>query len=207
MIDLPEATHIHQRLPKEAFYQHLSLTKALKNRFITDVDKIYVEWSLTKENLHLEQDAAVKEILILRLELKKPELSEKMLETIARQNPHKLVFLLCFAQQCRLAIFCRKLYQSDWRPVEQTNLRAQGFSVEEIWDNLIAQIALPVETSGADGRSIEERLERQDTIQKLQKQIARTEAAVWKETQPKKRFALYETVQDDKKKLEEIKHG
>ena len=51
MINFPDATYIHRRMPKEAFYKRLSLTTALKDKFISDVDRIYIENSLTKDNI------------------------------------------------------------------------------------------------------------------------------------------------------------
>ena len=71
MIDFPTATAVHRRLPKEAFYKHLPLTKALKDKFVSDVERIVVENSLTKENLNLNSDSEIKEILLLSITLKK----------------------------------------------------------------------------------------------------------------------------------------
>lgn len=71
MIDFPAATAVHRKMPKEAFYKHLPLTKALKDKFVSDVERIYVENSLTKENLNLTADSEVKEILLLSISLKK----------------------------------------------------------------------------------------------------------------------------------------
>ena len=62
MIEFPAATAVHRRLPKEAFYKHLPLTKILKEKFVSDVDRIVVENSFTKENLNLASDAEIKEI-------------------------------------------------------------------------------------------------------------------------------------------------
>ena len=52
MMAFSAVTAVHRRIPKEAFYRHLTLTKVLKEKFITDVDKIFVENSLTKDNLN-----------------------------------------------------------------------------------------------------------------------------------------------------------
>ena len=53
MIDFPEVTRVHRRMPKEAFYKRLQLNKTVKDKFVSDVDRIFVENSLTMENLHL----------------------------------------------------------------------------------------------------------------------------------------------------------
>jgi 5-bromo-4-chloroindolyl phosphate hydrolysis protein len=44
-------------------------------------------------------------------------------------------------------------------------------------------------------------------MNRLNNLIKKTEAAVWKEQQPKKRFELYTKLQEYKKQLEEITHG
>ena len=207
MIQFPEATKVHRRLPKEAFYQHLPITNALKDRFVSDVDRIYLEWSLTKDSLHLEKDSRIKEILVLLIELKRQDFDSKILEAIARQNPHELIFLLSFSNERQLAVYHGKLYRSKWEPKEEIELSARGFSIDEIMDSLIEQIAITEESDGGADLSIDERLARQEKIEKLQKQIDKTEAAAWKEQQPKKKFELYSRAQEYRKKLEKIKHG
>lgn len=208
MIAFPAATAVHRRLPKEAFYKHLSLTKILKEKFVSDVDRIAVENSLTKENLNLSSDAEIKEIMLLSISLKKREFDGKVIEAIARQNPHKLVFLLCFEEQQQLAVYYKKLYRTLWMKQDEAALKLQGDSLEEIWDSFLEQIALYEERAEqTDDLSIEARLALQEQIQKLEKQIAKTETAMWKEQQPKKKFELHTRLREYQQKLEDLKHG
>lgn len=208
MIDFPEATRVHRRMPKEAFYKRLPLTTAMKEKFVSDVDRIFVENSLTAENLNLSQESEVKEILLLSISLKKQEFDGKVVEAIARQNPHNLVFLLSYEEMRQLALYHGKLYRSSWVPKTELTLKAKGFSLEEIWNGFIEQIALYEErTESAGNMTIDERLALQERIVKLEKQIEKTEAAAWKETQPKKRFDLYSRLQKYKQELEDLKHG
>lgn len=206
MIDFPAATAVHRRMPKEAFYKHLPLTKPLKDKFISDVDRIFVENSLTKDTLNLTADSEIKEILLLSISLKRQEFDPKIVEAIARQNPHKLVFHLTFKDTSQLALYHGKLYWTAWMPSAELALSAKGYSLAEIWDGLIEQIALHEERAGASaGRTIDERLALQERIVKLEKLIAKTEAAAWKEQQPKKRFELYSKLQKYKKEVEGLK--
>lgn len=208
MIAFPAATAVHRRLPKEAFYQHLSLTKILKEKFVSDVDRIAVENSLTKENLNLSSDAEIKEIMLLSISLKKWEFDGKVIEAIARQNPHKLVFLLCFEEQQQLAVYYKKLYRTLWMKQDDVTLKLQGDSLDEIWDSFLEQIALYEERAEqTDDLSIAARLALQEQIQKLEKQIAKTETAMWKEQQPKKKFELHTRLREYQQKLEDLKHG
>lgn len=206
MIDFPENTRVHRRMPKEAFYKRLPLTTAMKDKFVSDVDRIFVENSLTAENLNLSKESEVKEILLLSITLKKQEFDGKVAEVIARQNPHNLVFLLICEDMRQLALYHRKLYRSPWVQETELTLTANGFSLEEIWNGFIEQIALYEErTESAENMTIDERLVLQERIVKLEKQIEKTEAAAWKETQPKKRFDLYSRLQKYKQELEDLK--
>ena len=208
MIEFPAATAVHRRLPKAAFYKHLSLTKILKEKFVSDVDRIMVENSFTKENLNLAADAEIKEIMLLSISLKSQEFDGKVIEAIARQNPHKLVFLLSFENQEQLAVYHNKLYRTLWMNHDEIALKLQGYSLDEIWDSFIEQIALHEECAKqTEDLSIENRLALQDQILKLEKQIDKTENAMWKEQQPKKKFELHTRLREYQKKLEDLKHG
>lgn len=208
MIDFPTATVVRRRLPKEAFYKHLPLTKGLKDKFVSDVERIVVENSLTKENLNLNSDSEIKEILLLSITLKKQEFDGKVIEAIARQNPHKLVFLLMFEDSRQLALYHSKLYRTQWMDASEISLKPQGFSLDEIWEAFVEQIALYDERAEkSSSLSVDERLALQEQILKLEKLIAKTDAAAWKEQQPKKQFELYTRLRGYKQELEDLKHG
>lgn len=207
MIDFPVSTIVHRRLPKEAFYKHLHLSAALKSSFVSDVGEISVANSLTKKNMNLEKETDTKEILLLSIILKKKSFNGKIIEVIARQNPHKLVFLLLYEQEARLAVYYKKLYCSAWMPEDDIELTLSGDTLDVIWDNLVRQIALHSPSVEQHTEPLERQLKHQDEIDRLNKLIEKTEAAAWKEVQPKKRFAIYTRLQEYKQKLEDITHG
>lgn len=208
MIDFPESTAVHRRIPKEAFYKHLSLTAALKAKFISDVDRIVVENSLTKRSLNLAKDSGTKEIMLLSITLKRQNFDGKIVEAIARQNPHKLIFLLEYEGEGQLAIYHSKLYRTEWMKKDDLDLTLSGNTLDEIWDDLVRQIAISSETLlHRPNQTIDEQLKEQDEINRLNKLIQKTERAAWKEQQPKKRFELYTKLQEYKKQLEEITNG
>ncbi|WP_102341465.1 DUF4391 domain-containing protein [Galactobacillus timonensis] len=208
MIDFPESTVVHRRIPKEAFYKHLPLSAALKTTFVSDVNQIVVENSLTKENLNLTKASEVKEIMLLSIDLKKQDFDGKIVEAIARQNPHRLAFLLKYEDECQLAIYHSKLYRTAWMPENKAELSLHGNTLDEIWDDLIRQIAISSEIIlQKQNQTIDEQLKNQDEIDRLNRLIKKTEAETWKEQQPKKRFELYTRLQEYKRQMEEITHG
>ncbi len=208
MIDFPASTIVRRRLPKEAFYKRLPLTATLKQKFVSDVDRITVENSLTKGNLNLAKDSEINEILLLSIILKKQDFDGKIVEAITRQNPHKLIFMLVYDDERQLAVYHSKLYRTKWMKENNLSLTLAGNTLDEIWDDLVRQIAVSSEAVlKQEGQTIDEQLKTQDEIDRLNTLIKRIEAAAWKEQQPKKKFELYTRLQEYKKQLEEITNG
>ena len=142
MIEFPASTAIHKRIPKEAFYKRLTLSAALKEKFVTDVERIVIENSLSNRSLNLNSSSEIEEILMLSIVLKKQEFDGKVVEAIARQNPHKLLFLLVCEDKQQLALYHNKLYCTSWMSADEIALKLNGFSLDEMWDSFIEQIAL-----------------------------------------------------------------
>lgn len=208
MIDFPGNTLVKRRLPKEAFYKHLPLSAALKSKFVSDVDCIILENSLTRKNLNLARDSEIKEIMLLSITLKKQNFDGKIVEAIARQNPHQLIFLLIYGDEFQLAVYQGRLYRTDWMKEKDLSLTLSGNTLDEIWDNLVRQTAISSKTVlSRKDQTVREQLKMQDEINRLHMVIQKTEKAAWKEPQPKKRFELYTKLQGYKKQLEGITHG
>lgn len=207
MIDFPESTKTNRRIPKEAFYKHLSLSTALKSKFVSDISRIVAENSLTKENLNLVKDSEIKEILLLSIELKKQDYDQRIIEAIAKGNPHKLVFLMSYEDQKQLAVYYQKLYMTEWMPGAKVELHLSGDSLEDIWSGLVRQIAIGPDIQISSKMSLDDQLMRQDEIVQLQQQIKKLEKAAWGETQPKKKFDLYQDLKKHKEQLEVLIRG
>lgn len=208
MIDFPSSTEVRRRLPKEAFYKKVKFTTSQKNHFVSDVEKIAVENSLTKESLNLTADSDIKEIILLSMTLKKQEYDSGVVEEIARQNPHKLVFLFIFGEKRQLAVYYRRLYQTPWIDERELDLKLHGLTLDDMWESFVERVALHDERAvGTGSLSLDERLALQERILRLEKSIKTTDAAVWREQQPHRRFALYTRLREYKKELEKLKNG
>jgi hypothetical protein len=208
MIQLPSATAVGRVMPKEAFYKRLTLSSDLKEKFVTDVKRIILANSLTAATLNLEAGTEISEILVLTIDLKKQEFDGRIVENIARQNPHQLVFLLRYEDKAQLAVYYAKLYTTEWKPLDDLTLLAKGFTLDDVWHGFLEQIALrdDISINGAD-YDIDTKLQKQDAILRLQKDIEKQEKLVRNECQPKKKFELYQQLQELNRKLEDIENG
>ena len=205
MIQLPSATAVGRVMPKEAFYKRLTLSSDLKEKFVTDVKRITLSSSLTAATLNLEAGTEISEILVLTIDLKKQQFDGRIVENIARQNPHKLLFLLRFEDKAQLAVYYAKLYTTAWLPYDEITLKVKGFTLDTVWQGFLEQIALQDGlTENKPGEDIDTKLQRQEMILKLQKEIEKLEKRTQSEVQPKKKFELYQQLQDKKLKLEKL---
>lgn len=206
MLSFPSTAEVGRPMPKEAFYKRLTLSSEVREKFVSDIKRIVLEYKLAADTLNVDQGGEVAEILVLSLELKKQELDYRIVENIARQNAHKLLFLLKFQDQGQLVLYYGKLYKTPWQPLADLILPAKGLSITSIWEGFIEQIALQEEIIPAlPDLTIEEKLKKQDTILRLEKEMAKLERLSRNEKQPKKRFELYTKLQSAKKKLAEEK--
>lgn len=205
MIEFPVSTRVHRRLPKEAFYKHLTLTAVLKEKFVTDVERIDMENSLSNRSLNLDTPSEIQEILVLCITLTKEDFDGRILEAIAKQNEHKLLFVLSCGEKQSLALYHNKLYNTSWKNENEISLTLNGSSLDEIWSSFVEQTALYEEQAeNVDSLSIDERLALQEQITKLEKLIAKTEKSAWKEQQPKKKFELYSKLKQYQKELQKL---
>lgn len=204
----PSATVVGRVMPKEAFYKRLTLSTELKNKFVADVKRITLSNSLTAASLNLETSKEISEILILTVELKKQEFDGRIVENIARQNKHQLVFILRYEDNAQLAVYYSQLYKTEWEPLDDLQLTAKGFTLDDVWNSFLEQIALQDGIAAHDRNdNIDTKLQKQDTILKLHKEIDKLERLTQSEKQPKKKFKLYQQLQSKKKELEEAISG
>jgi hypothetical protein len=204
-VNFPNSTKVGRILPKEAFYERLNLTKELKDKFVSDIKRITLEHSLTSQTMNLPDTSEVKEIIVLAIDLKHKDLDYRVVESIAKQNKHKIVFLLRFEELGQCVVHYNKLYKGEWESLNQVHIELRGFSLDEVWSNLVEKIAVKIQTNLPDlDTDINKKLKFQETILKLQKEIEKTERLARSEKQPKKKFDLAMKVQKMQCELDDI---
>lgn len=205
MNSFPGSSKVNRILPKEAFYKQLNLTSEMKGKFVSGIRRIVVENSLTENTLHLKPGTEVIEILVLALDLKQKEVDNQILEIIARQNKHNILFWLRFKEHGQFALYFNKLYKTEWQPLESISIETKGFTLDEVWNGYVEQIALTKELGHAVKETpVTYRLKRQEDIIRLEKSIELMDKAARAEKQPKKKFELAMQVQHLKKDLDDL---
>ena len=78
----PKTTEIGKFLAKERFYAQNTLTGALKQALVDDVEKITISNRLARDTLNVDAGTEFPEILVLKIKLKHKKINEKLLDTL-----------------------------------------------------------------------------------------------------------------------------
>lgn len=214
MRNLPESTQFNRRIPKQKFYDNLSVTPALKRAFVEQIKIIYWKNKIAASTLNLAAGETVTEIEIFEIRLNTPNLDEAVLRLIDKEIPYYIIYLLehdgkyqawtAYKEEAASGSSAFKVgayYHTDWLTEPELPLKIEGLSLDAVYENFVRQIAGDV-LHGESGESLKESVERENKRQKLQKQIAVLQTKVRKEKQLNKQVQLNTELKRLKKELE-----
>lgn len=197
MLNLPEVTQLQKPLPKAQIYRKFQLTNAQQTKFDADISRIDIVNEISSRTIpSIQEGEKVKSFYILSVTLKTKDYEQKNIERIAKLIPQNMVFALQFEEEVQLAVFCEKVFTTEWMPETKASIQLTGLNFDDVWENIIKKI------EGGEWNndlSLEENIVLKEQKEKLQKEIEKIEKLARKESQPKKKFELV----SQKRKLEE----
>jgi len=88
----PEAAKFGRVVPKNKFYEHTAVTAAVRDRFVTEVQRITWAYKIAETTIHLPSTRAVPEIQIFLIEAKGDDVSEPVLTAIDKAVKTPIIF-------------------------------------------------------------------------------------------------------------------
>ena len=201
MIGLPKSTEFNKRIPKQKFYDNLSVMPALKKAFTEQIKIIYWRNKIAATTLNLAAGEQVTEIEGFEVRLSAPKLDESVLRQIDREIPYHILFLLEYEGKYRAVIGYKEAaagktafkvdcyYSTDWLDEDDLPVHLDGLTLDAVYENFVRQIAGDVLLE-ENGTTLKESIEQQKQREQLEKQIAVLEAKIRKEKQPRKKFEM-----------------
>ncbi len=220
MIGLPKSTEFDRRIPKQKFYDNMTISPALKRSFIDQIKVIYWRNKIAATTINLAEGEIVKEIEVLEIRLNGKELDEAVLRQIDKEIHYHIVFLLEYdgrfqawtaykeaAASGNNAFKVGKYYHTDWLEETKLPIKIEGLSTDAVYENFVRQIAGDALVQGEAGESLKESVNRDEEIQSLKKQISSLQAKIRKEKQLNVQVKLNTELKSLKSKLEELQNG
>ena len=191
MLGLPKPTELSKQLPKKAIYEKFNMSPQAKDKFDSDVSRMYIVAEISPNSVNIDKGETVPVIFVLQVLLKRKNFDPKTISQISKLIDQKMLLVLDCDEERKLAIHHSKLIQSNWMPVDDRSVSLTGLNLDKVWENLITQIGgIEIE----QGHSLDEQIASDEQKAKLLKEIARLEKLAKKEKQPKKKFEIVQKI-------------
>ena len=212
----PKSTEFNKRIPKTKFYEHLEIGKNIKDSFVQDIDSIIWANKIAPSTVNIAAGEKVTEIQVFRIILKQSDFNKDVLKTIDEQIPYYILFIVCYRDKEQAWIGYKEqsgsesrafkvdsYYHTAWQKPEELKLAIEGLNMDAVYESFVKQISdstAPIQWD--DNLSAKENTAKIEERKKLQKQIEKLERQLRKETQPRKKFELYQKIKELKNKRE-----
>ena len=216
-IELPKSTEINKKIPKQKFYENLEISPALKKIFIEQVDKILWSYKIASSTANLADGNLVKEIEVLEVFLKSPNLDDELLRHIDRAVPYHIVFILEYQGRYKACISYKEAatsgnrafkvnsyYYTDWLDKQDLPLKLEGLTLDAAYENFVRQIAGETLQKMVSDESLKDSVARSEQKELLQRQILALESKIRKEKQLNKQMQINSELKKLKRNLEEL---
>ena len=215
MLGLPKSTEFNRRIPKQKFYENITVSPALKRVFVEQIKVIWWRNKIAATTMNLAAGETVTEIEVFEVCLSAPQLDEAVLRQIDKEIPYHILFLLEYEGKYQAwtaykeaagsgtsAFKVGRYYHTDWMEQSALPLKLDGLNTDKVYENFVRQIA--GKTLSGMGETLRESVERDERRKELQKQIAALQVKVRREKQLNKQVELNGQLKLLKKELEDL---
>lgn len=215
MLGLPQSTEFNKRIPKQKFYEHITVSPALKKSFVDQIRMIYWRNKVAATTVNLAPGTIVDEVEVFEIKLNSASLDEAVLRQIDREIPYHIIFLLEYEGKLQAwtaykektptanAVFkVGKYYHTEWMTEAELPIRIDGLNLDAVYENFVRQIAGDA-LKADSGESLKASVERDKKKKQLEKQIAALENKMRREKQLNRQMEMNAEL----KKLREIVEG
>ncbi len=202
MYGLPPNTLINKPLYKKAVFEKFNLKAAERDRFDADISRMTLVARVSTATVPaLTVGKEIEGFYVLQVALKRKDYDSKSILTLQKLIPQKLIFALQYDGQTQFCIFHTRLQQSAWMPTDETTITLQGLTLDDVWNNIVANIGGLDATSE---ESIEEQIIHREQQEKLLHQIESLEKQCRTEKQTRKKYELHQQIQELKSKIKQV---
>lgn len=215
MLGLPTSTDYNKRIPKQKFYDNISVTPAMKRIFIDKIKSIYWRNKIAPTTINLAAGDYVTEIEIFEIKLEEQNLEESVLRLIDREIPYHIVFLLEYdglyqawtaykesSAGGKNVFRVDSYYHTDWLVEDDIPILIEGLNIDSVYENFVRQIAGNCVLSNE--LPLKESVDLANKRQEIQKRILSLENQIRKEKQLNRQIELNNRLKAYKNELEDL---
>lgn len=219
MLNLPSATSIEKRIPKQKFYENLTISPELKRTFIDCIKQINWANKLSADTLNVSAGETVSEIQVFHILLSNELPNDSVLRQIDKEIPYHILYVLQIEDKYKLCIVFKESSESGknafkvgnyfvtpWLNEEDLSISFTGLTMDDIYESIVRFIAGD-RLKKASNESLKESVEKAERIKKLKSEAEKLEKLAWSEKQPQKKYELVLQINKLKAEIEELSNG
>ncbi len=214
MLNFPKTTKFNKVVPKQKFYENITISATQKRVFIEQIKTIYWRNKIASTTLNIAVGESVTEIEIFEIKLKQQSLDESVLKLIDKEIPYHIIFLLEYESKYKACLGYKEVnelankstkvnnyYSTEWLALNELPLKIEGLNLDVIYENFLRKIAGQTLEKSETTETLKQSLERDLQKKELQKQIEKLETKIRKEKQFNKQVQMYAELKRLKKSL------
>lgn len=211
----PAAAKFGRSVPKTKFYEHGSVSAELREKFVTEVQRITWAYKLAEATINLPGGTDVPEIQIFQLEAKGVDVSEPVLAAIDKAVRTPIIFEIASGEaadrRIRMTAAHKQIgpgapklgayYTTGWQSeAVQRQPLPTAITLPSLYTALLAPLT-PVSTR--PGEEVSDVAARLEAVRKLGREVASLERKLRTEPQLNRKVELRRTLKTKQAELEE----
>lgn len=203
MLGLPKSTEFNRRIPKAKFYENINITSSLKRVFVDQVKNIYWRNKISSTTVNLSEGKYVIEIEVFEVNLNSSQVDIDLLKSIDSVIPYHILYILEYNGKYQAWIGYKeatdidkkiskvdRYYHTSWLEETELIVKLEGLNLDDVYENLVRQIAGDKLQSDSSTESLKQSVERDKKIETLQKRISILQNKIRKEKQLNKQIEM-----------------
>lgn len=209
----PKQAAFGRNLPKTKIYEHTQLTKTMRNKFVSQIEKIVWQYKLAPETINLPSRKSAPEIEVFTITLKTRDIRIEVLRTIDNAIPFPIIYELVFDGRIKVAAAFKRpseadslkwvtdiYFESDWQKIDARRKPLPvALDVGGLYEQILREL-VPVQPR--PGENIAEQVQRVGLIRGKRIEAAKLEARLKKEKQFNRKVEYNAQLRSLKKEIE-----
>ncbi len=212
LYDYPRQAAFMRPVPKSKIYDYAKPSRAVRDRFVSEIDKIVWQYKLAPETINLPAKPGVPEIQVFAISLKTEDLNEDVLRTIDKAIAFPIFYELAYEGRIKLTAAYKRpsdadstkwvvdcYFTSPWLAAD-TPRESLPFALDmaKLYEHMLRML-MPLPPRA--GESLKAQAERLVQIQSKQKELSKLESHLQREKQFNHKVELNAQIRNLKNEL------
>ena len=221
LFDYPEKTRLYRKIPKGKLYDNASVNTKLRDKFISQVDKIIRQFELAPKTLNLDATDKVPAIHIFDIFIKTKEIDQALLEVIDKAIPLPIIFQIHKGNKVKIKAAYKRpsesannkwviesYFESEWLDKDVAKQpMPPALDLGKLYEQLLKSLMPAEVVSGKTSQTIDQQVSMIKQINLLQKELDKLNSKYKKEKQANRQFEIHKQIKLTQSQLDNLKQA